>query len=410
MLNPPRPRPHPPGATLVELPSRPGAMLRQPMPPGGAGRILICCHDFTRGGTERIAIGLAKHWVEAGREVIFLCGNTGGGLRPTIDPRVTVIALDPPIHRGLISRLRLGRAMAAKLAQIDPDIVFLPGNYHLPLGLALSPALRRLPRRGALIAKISNPTVPKGVLARPIRWLLMHYQGYVDGVATMSTGLQRDLHALLPQIDARTLFDPLYLRHDYAHDPKPAGDARFHVLWAGRFEPQKDVLLALRSFQEFARRTPARLSLVGDGSQRAAVLRAIERMGLASAVTAPGYVPGLDALFRSADAVLVTSHFEGGPAVAVEALAHGVPVVSTDCSHFLRDIMTIPEAGRIVGSRSPQRLADALSEVQAAGAPEPARLGALIAHLQPEVCAAAYLDWFDTIARQRLAPAIIGAI
>ena len=39
-----------------------------------AGRILICLHDFSRGGTERIAIGLGAAWADAGREVTILCG------------------------------------------------------------------------------------------------------------------------------------------------------------------------------------------------------------------------------------------------------------------------------------------------------------------------------------------------
>jgi hypothetical protein len=56
-------------------------------------------HDFSRGGTERIAIGLAANWVDAGREVTILCGTEQGGLRDMVDPRVKVLVVDPPIHR-----------------------------------------------------------------------------------------------------------------------------------------------------------------------------------------------------------------------------------------------------------------------------------------------------------------------
>jgi glycosyltransferase involved in cell wall biosynthesis len=107
-------------------------------------------------------------------------------------------------------------------------------------------------------------------------------------------------------------------------------------------------------------------------------------------------------LSGSAHALFVSSVFEGGPAVAVEALAHGVPVVSTDCSHFLHDIMTIPEAGRIVPSRDPQVLAAALAEWRAACALARA-LAPLIAHLAPDPCADAYLAWFDAMVQDRRA-------
>src|SRR5258708_7521124 len=64
-----------------------------------ARTILICLHDFSRGGTERIAIGLAANWVDAGRDVTILCGNEQGGLRDMVDPRVNVVVVDPPIPR-----------------------------------------------------------------------------------------------------------------------------------------------------------------------------------------------------------------------------------------------------------------------------------------------------------------------
>ena len=63
-----------------------------------AERILICLHDFARGGTERIAIGLAADWAEAGRDVTILCGSAEGGLRDTVSGKVKVVALEPPVR------------------------------------------------------------------------------------------------------------------------------------------------------------------------------------------------------------------------------------------------------------------------------------------------------------------------
>src|SRR3954470_17923972 len=103
-----------------------------------AQRILICLHDFHRGGTERIALGLARDWTDAGREVTILCGSVKGGLRRALDPRVRVVRVDPPIRRGFLSRWRLARAMARRLEELKPDLIFLPGNFHA----LLAPDLR----------------------------------------------------------------------------------------------------------------------------------------------------------------------------------------------------------------------------------------------------------------------------
>src|SRR5258708_34797420 len=98
-----------------------------------AQRILICLHDFSRGGTERIALGLAASWAQAGRDVTILCGSVEGGLRDMVDTRVKVEELNPPVHRGFLSRLRLGRAMGRRGGALRRALRFLPGNVSLLL-------------------------------------------------------------------------------------------------------------------------------------------------------------------------------------------------------------------------------------------------------------------------------------
>lgn len=362
-----------------------------------ASHILICFHDFNRGGTERIAIGMAKRWVDQGRQVTILCGAQQGGLEDTVDPRVEVIELDPPLPRGLTSRLRLGPAMAPYVERIAPDLIFLPGNFHFPL----VPALSKVRGKAALVAKISNPAVPSGLAAAPVRWLFRRYQHDIDGLAAMNSGLEREIRSIIPDFNVTTLYDPVYLA---ARDEAPAPPAqdRLNIVWAGRFEPQKDVPLALRTIAALNRLTPARLTMLGEGYQRAKMQRLAAGLGLTDdQLVMTGHVPGIDPYLAGAHALFVSSVFEGGPAVAVEALAHGVPVVSTDCSHFLRDIMTLPEAGAIVASRNPEALAQALLDVARKPRPSPALLAPLIAHLAPDPCADAYLAWFDAAVQER---------
>src|SRR6185369_2551827 len=107
----------------------------------------------------------------------------------------------------------------------------------------------------------------------------------------------------------------------------------------------------------------ARLLMLGEGSLGEEVQQQIAAMKLSDRVHLVGHVREIESYLARADALLITSRYEGGPAVAVEALAAGLPVVSTDCSFLLRDLLTKPEAGRLVTSRSPAGLAAALEEV-----------------------------------------------
>ena len=343
-----------------------------------ARRILICLHDFHRGGTERIALGLARAWTEAGREVTILCGSTEGGLRDAVDPRVAVVALDPPVRRGFFSRLGLARAMARRLGGLQPDIIFLPGNFHAALANGL-----RAATTAPIALKISNPPVPDVPLAKGVFRRLTRG---VTGFAAMNQGLRRQLQAMLPGRNIVALHDPVYVR------PAPPG-ARSgkQILWIGRLERQKDPLLAL---DVIAAAKGLQLTMLGEGGLRPAVEQRIQALGLQDRVTCHGHVAAIEPFLAEADALLITSRYEGGPAVAVEALAQGVPVVSTDCSFLLHDLITAPEAGRIVAARDSGQLAGALQEVLAQpSAPE--KLKAIIAPFEPSACAAAYLHWFD---------------
>lgn len=341
-----------------------------------AGRILICLHDFSRGGTERIAIGLGAAWADAGREVTILCGNTDGGLYEMVDSRVRVVAMNPPVRRGFLSRWKLGRVMARHLAELKPDLIFLPGNFHALLANGL--------RHGSdvpIALKISNPPVPDAPFAKAIFRLITRG---VTGFAAMNSGLARELAAFLPGRQIVTLHDPVYIAAAAAPLRLPGRN----ILWIGRMEPQKDPVLALEIMRVF----DGHLTMLGDGALMADVRN--KAASLKDRVTLAGYVPQIEPYLANADALLITSRYEGGPAVAVEALAQGVPVVSTDCSFLLHDLIATPQAGRILASRGPAALAAALDAVcKAPRAPE--QLQALAAPFEPRACARAYLDWFD---------------
>ena len=355
-----------------------------------ARRIVIVMHDFFRGGTERGAIRLAREWAAAGREVTILCGSLAGGLRGEVDARVAVVPLAPEVPRSLLSRLRLGRAMGRMLPGLNADIVFLPGNFHLPLARAL----KRADPRAALVQQVSNPPLPGGFAGLVARPMYRFAARAVDGFAAMNGGLVRQVQTLMPQKPVVMLRPPFEIA---APAPRVARAGPHQILWVGRLEPQKDVKLALATIQALNRIMPAHLTILGTGAQEEVVARQA-----GDQVTLLRHVPDLAAHYASADAFLITSHYEGGPAVAVEALAQGTPVVSTDCSPMLREVLTDTASGIIVPSRAPGDLAAALAGV--CRAPRPP-LDALRAHATPflpQVSARAYVDWFDALLRHEV--------
>jgi glycosyltransferase involved in cell wall biosynthesis len=111
-----------------------------------------------------------------------------------------------------------------------------------------------------------------------------------------------------------------------------------------------------------AARPGAQLRIAGVGETEGAVRAAIERLRLDGAVQLLGLVPNerVAALQAAADLFVLSSVLEATPTVALEALASGTPVVSTDSpggvelAAIFRDDMTI------VPRRDPAALARAI--------------------------------------------------
>jgi glycosyltransferase involved in cell wall biosynthesis len=103
-----------------------------------------------------------------------------------------------------------------------------------------------------------------------------------------------------------------------------------NLLWIGRFETEKNPMLALEAFAT-ARHAgiDARLTMLGMGSLEAALKQRVARLGVVEHVVFPGW-KDVSLYFSHADLLLVTSEYEGYGMALVEALAAGVPVLSTD--------------------------------------------------------------------------------
>lgn len=142
----------------------------------------------------------------------------------------------------------------------------------------------------------------------------------------------------------------------------------YNLLAIGRFVGKKgyDFLLqACRMLKESA--VDFRLVLAGSGPRELQLKLMAKKMGLASRVHFPGFVPydKVPELFRSADIFLMPSVIhksgdrDGIPTVIMEALMHRVPVIATDVSgigELIEDGIT----GLLIQEKNPAQIAEAV--------------------------------------------------
>lgn len=137
-----------------------------------------------------------------------------------------------------------------------------------------------------------------------------------------------------------------------------AGPVLFHV---SNFRPIKRPLDLIETLVRIRRTLPARLVLVGDGPERAAVEARARALGVADAVCSLGRRRDFAGLLRHADGFLLTSESESFGVAALEALASGVPV-------FGYRVGGVPEVvGDGCGALVPRGDVDALAAAVIAG-------------------------------------------
>lgn len=151
---------------------------------------------------------------------------------------------------------------------------------------------------------------------------------------------------------------------------------RFLWLAVGRMTPQKDYASLLRAFALVVRdHEDARLWIAGDGPLRGRLDGLRTELGLQAHVEFLGFRTDVPDLLRAADALVLSSRWEGSPNVVLEAMAVGLPVVATDVGG-VDELLPTPEMGLRVPAGSPGALARAMVRVTGMAPRERSRMGA----------------------------------
>ena len=341
-----------------------------------------CLFPHTVGGAERWYRNLAERLAAEGHEVTYLTlRQWERGADPGVEG-VDVRVVGP----------RMALYDDAGRRRILPPLTFGAGVlWHL---------LRR-GRRYDVVHTASFPyfSLLAAAVARPLHrfrlvvdwhevWSRSYWREYLGGAGGAIGALVQRLCARVPQrafcfsrLHAARLREeglrgePTILTGEYAGslaqpDPAPAQPL---VAFAGRHIPEKRVPALVRAFAHVHREAPElRLTILGDGPERPAVLAAIAEEGLEEVARAPGFVSSeeVEETLASALCMVLPSSREGYGMVVVEASARGVPsVVVREPDNAAVELVDAGENGFVAASVAPADLAAEILRVRAAGAP-----------------------------------------
>ena len=317
-------------------------------------------------------------------------------------PRLCLVGPLPPPSGGMANQceqlLRLWRAEGLPVELVRNNAPYRPALAGRIPGLRavfrLVPylwALWRAAGRNDVMHILANSGWAWHLFAAPAAWIarlrgvpvIVNYRG--GNAGTFFAAAPAHVLATLRRVEARVT-PSAYLERVFAEhglqaevvpniidltrfQPPPPRDfgAAPHLVVTRNLEPIYDVPTAIRAFAVVRERFPqARLTVAGSGPERVNLQALAAELGLADCVHFSGRIDNADipALYASADCMLNASTVDNMPISILEALASGVPVVST-AAGGIPDLVRDGETALLAPIGDAQALGEAATRVLA---------------------------------------------
>lgn len=267
---------------------------------------------------------------------------------------LAVPAIARYLRRSRPDALLAAKDRAGRAAVLARWLTGAPTRVVVRLGTTLSEAI-----------KDKNPLLRR-LRYLPIRLLYPK----ADAIVAVSSGVADDVRAT-----ASVPADRIHVVRNPVITPdieRQAGEAVAHawlvdgkvpvVLGVGRLTRQKDFPTLIRAFSKVRRQRLIRLIILGEGRDRAALERLAGQEGVAADVDLPGFQANPYAWLARSSLFVLSSAWEGSPNALTEAMALGVPVVSTDCRSGPRELLDGGRYGPLVPVGDADALAVAMRE------------------------------------------------
>ena len=193
----------------------------------------------------------------------------------------------------------------------------------------------------------------------------MLYKNF-DKIIAVSNGVKGSFHNIFPEMKVKTLYNPVNIDEirKKSMDKDYRKNSKNEVLFVsvGRLIPIKGydrLLQGLKKIKQMEYKW--KYWMIGDGSEKEKLENLIRKLELEDNVKMLGHQDNPYYYLKNADYLICSSYEEGFSTVVLEAMALGVPVITTDCTG-MKDIFGMYECG-IICENSQEGLEVALSKV-----------------------------------------------
>lgn len=317
------------------------------------------------GGTERVFLSVAEYLHRVvGFDVAFVVDIDEGACVETARESGFVV------HSLGVTRTLKSILPFKKLIEVErPDVVV--SAYPDTNFAALISNL--LCKHACCIIVTEHSSIKDHFSSRPwyrrlmVRIFVAYGYRLADHVVCVSEGLMYQVQEFLGKNkQISTIYNPVRFVDSNTNHPHVVASRQTQLLSVGRMTEQKDYLTLLRALCIVRQNCSVHLKIVGGMQDTEEVIRLKAFIGdndLHGCVELIDHTDDIACYYRSADIFILSSAWEGFGNVLVEALAFGLPVVSTDCNCGPSEILCGGKYGKLIPVGDFEAMAVAIESV-----------------------------------------------
>lgn len=318
-------------------------------------KIMFYINTLKNGGAERAMSNLASEFAKNGHDVRFVTSVRTDGeyqLSPTVE-RLVLEEFEMKQNRWKKNILRIQKLRRfCKMERPDVLIAFMAEpNFRAVL------ASLGLPARTIIsVRNDPNKEYARGLFRFVGRYILPFADGCVFQTEEARNWFPKKL-----QRKSAIIFNAVQPQF-YQVKRRPKEQL---IVACGRLEPQKNHKMLIQAFCDVVKEHPkARLRIYGEGRLRGEIEQLIKKCFLTEYVHLMGTTADVPVALAEADVFVLSSDFEGMPNALMEAMAIGLPCISTDCPcGGSRLLLENGRNGALIPPRDQKRLADAINKL-----------------------------------------------
>jgi glycosyltransferase involved in cell wall biosynthesis len=317
-----------------------------------------------QGGVERVVNLLSKGFLERGVQVDLLAPRITGEHRENIPPGVNIIRLRT---RHTYSALL---PLARYLRREKPDAVLAVKHRAIVTGVVAGIVAGFTGRIvGNIHTTVSAGLAYSNFMKRFLYLMEMRvFYRLAHAIVGVSLGVAEDIKDItgLDSEKIQAIHNPVVTPEIFEQGRQPLEHPWFSdgkipvILGIGRLTKQKDFHTLISAFTEVRKIRQCRLVILGDGADLDSLRSLASEKSVQDDIDFPGFQKNPYNYLSRANLFVLSSRWEGFGMVLVEAMAFGIPVVSTDCPSGPREILKDGRYGPLVPVEDYKALAEAI--------------------------------------------------